>query len=222
MNAGFWKHYLNYFPIKLHKTAELDPNKKYIVGYHPHGVLPYAHACLRVKDSGYRDMFPGIDFKVTLLEIQFWVPFHREIVTALGFCSVDKASLDYLLTRESSGTAVVVMVGGASEALDAVPNTMKLTLKKRKGFVKTALRHGASLVPILSFGENDVYYQEELQDDSTAKKIAGYWGHRRGFVFSKIKGRGIFNYSIGYLPHRRSINVVGMQKLKSQFINFLP
>jgi hypothetical protein len=36
----------------------------------------------------------------------------------------------------------VLIIGGAVEALDAVPNTMILTLKKRKGFVKLALRHG--------------------------------------------------------------------------------
>ncbi len=36
----------------------------------------------------------------------------------------------------------MLIVGGAVEALDAVPNTMTLTLKKRKGFVKLALKHG--------------------------------------------------------------------------------
>ena len=36
----------------------------------------------------------------------------------------------------------MLIVGGAVEALDAVPNTMTLNLKRRKGFVKLALRHG--------------------------------------------------------------------------------
>ena len=29
----------DFFPITLHKTAELDPNENYIMGYHPHGVM---------------------------------------------------------------------------------------------------------------------------------------------------------------------------------------
>lgn len=31
-----------------------------------------------------------------------------------------------------------------------------MTLKRRKGFIKLAIRQGADLVPVFSFGENDV------------------------------------------------------------------
>lgn len=30
----------DYYPCRLHKTCDLDPNRKYICGYHPHGVMP--------------------------------------------------------------------------------------------------------------------------------------------------------------------------------------
>ena len=37
-----WQHLANYFPIKLHKTANLDPSKNYIFTYHPHvKLLPF-------------------------------------------------------------------------------------------------------------------------------------------------------------------------------------
>ena len=30
---------LDYFPIRLHKTCDLPPDRPYIFGYHPHGVI---------------------------------------------------------------------------------------------------------------------------------------------------------------------------------------
>ncbi|KAK6037378.1 diacylglycerol acyltransferase [Cooperia oncophora] len=35
----FYKWFAKYFPVTLHKTAELPPDKNYIIGYHPHGIL---------------------------------------------------------------------------------------------------------------------------------------------------------------------------------------
>jgi len=40
--------------------------------------------------------------------------------------------------------------------LSAHPGTADLTLKKRIGFIKMAIKEGADLVPVFSFGENDV------------------------------------------------------------------
>ena len=51
------------------------------------------------------------------------------------------------------------MVGGAEESLNARPGIYKLVLKNRKGFVRIAIETGASLVPVFSFGEVEVYDQ---------------------------------------------------------------
>ena len=32
-----WKHYRNFFPIKLVKTCDLNPSQNYLLGSHPHG-----------------------------------------------------------------------------------------------------------------------------------------------------------------------------------------
>ena len=29
----------DYFPVRLHKTVDLDPTRNYIMGYHPHGMM---------------------------------------------------------------------------------------------------------------------------------------------------------------------------------------
>ncbi len=53
-------------------------------------------------------------------------------------------------SNEGKGHALVLVIGGAIEALDAVPNTLNLTLKKRKGFVKLALKHGYYCVYLIN------------------------------------------------------------------------
>jgi 2-acylglycerol O-acyltransferase 2 len=72
-----------------------------------------------------------------------------------GICSVSRKSCMNILAQ-GPGSAITIVVGGATEALAAHPGTNDLTLKRRLGFIKVAIREGASLVPVFSFGENDV------------------------------------------------------------------
>ena len=51
----------------------------------------------------------------------------------------------------------MLAIGGADEALHAAPGTCDLVLKRRKGFVRVAVQTGASLVPVIAFGENEMY-----------------------------------------------------------------
>ena len=73
---------------------------------------------------------------------------------APGINSVTKQSVERNLTRKP-GASVAIVVGGAAEALDARPGWAVLTLARRKGFVKMALKTGASLVPVFAFGEGE-------------------------------------------------------------------
>ena len=83
------------------------------------------------------------------------MPFYREILMFHGICSVSKPSCANIL-RKGAGSAITIVIGGAAESLSAHPGTADLTLKKRFGFIKMAIREGADLVPVFSFGENDV------------------------------------------------------------------
>lgn len=78
-----------------------------------------------------------------------------------GVCSVSKPSCFNILSQ-GPGSAITIVVGGAAESLSAHPGTADLTLKKRYGFIKMAIRAGADLVPVFSFGENDVSASFEL------------------------------------------------------------
>jgi len=41
--------------------------------------------------------------------------------------------------------------------LYASPGTMDLVLQRRKGFVRVPLQTGAFMVPVINFGENEMY-----------------------------------------------------------------
>ena len=84
--------------------------------------------------------FHSTVFSSTLVLFKF--PFFRDIVMALGVCDVSKESIQHILTKQDKGNAVIVVIGGAAESLDARPGSYKLTLKDRKGFVKLALKTG--------------------------------------------------------------------------------
>lgn len=80
-----WKYFADYFPVKMIKTAEFDPNKNYILGYHPHGIMCYgAFSCFGTEGTNFSEVYPGITPRILTLEGQFWFPLHREHVMSAG------------------------------------------------------------------------------------------------------------------------------------------
>lgn len=155
---NFWRHFCNYFPIKLHKTEDLDPEKNYIMGYHPHGVISVGALGSVVGEyAGWRTLFPKIRSHLITLPVNFRVPILRELLLFCGIVNSNKKSISYIVSKKGKGNAAVIVVGGAEESLEARENNFNLILKTRKGFVKLAIREGANLVPIYGFGENELY-----------------------------------------------------------------
>ncbi len=106
------------------------------------------------------------------------------------------------------GRAITIVVGGARESLDAQPGSMRLVLKKRKGFVKLAIRTGADLVPVLGFGENEVYEQFQAHHHPKVHRFQLLVKRLLGFTIPLFHARGIFNYDVGLMPYRKPINIV--------------
>ena len=56
-----FKYMRDYYPISLVKTAELDPTKNYVFGYHPHGAIPDGLAVSFGSEAlQFSKRFPGI------------------------------------------------------------------------------------------------------------------------------------------------------------------
>lgn len=106
------------------------------------------------------------------------------------------------------GRGITIVIGGAAESLDAQPHQLRLVLKRRKGFVKMAIRTGADLVPVLAFGENDLYDQVALETHPKIHKFQLLVKKLLGFTIPLFHARGIFNYDVGLMPYRRPLNIV--------------
>ncbi|XP_043337202.1 2-acylglycerol O-acyltransferase 2-like isoform X2 [Cervus canadensis] len=180
-----WKYTKDYFPISLVKTAELDPSRNYVAGFHPHGVLATGAFINLCTD---------------------------------GLVSSDKESATHILSRKGGGNLLSIVVGGVQESLNARPGAYKLVLRNRKGFIRLALTHGADLVPIFSFGENDIYDQVENSRGSWLRWFQDRLHKSIRGSIPLFYGRGVFQYSFGLMPYRRPITTVVGKPIEVQKI----
>ena len=137
----------------------------------------------------------------------------------MGLASVSRDSCENILSRggangEGMGRAITIVVGGARESLDAQPHTLRLVLKRRKGFVKLGIRTGADLVPVLAFGENELYEQVQPETHPLIHKSQLVVKKMLGFTVPLFHARGVFNYDVGLMPYRRPLNVVVGRPIK--------
>ncbi|KAJ3085975.1 2-acylglycerol O-acyltransferase 3, partial [Quaeritorhiza haematococci] len=198
---GFWKNFDEYFDAHLVKTVDLDPQKRYLFGYHPHGIYCYGAWSNFIRDDRFSRVFPGIKLRTSTLDLNFFIPIWRELQLAYGLIGVSAKSIRNALSlyvdvggkrmkqerkgedgengrlgggkdgngedddkedivprgngaRKGQGAqaqdgdhvktplSVLVVLGGAEEALLAFPGTNDLVLNKRKGFIKMAIQTG--------------------------------------------------------------------------------
>eukprot|EP00392_Amoebophrya_sp_AT5.2_P002420 g2425.t1 len=189
-----WRLCCAYYPMHVHKTAEIDPAKRLLFVTHPHGVFGVStQGNLGTFGSGLNKLFPEQEvaptandttgaapapapppknksiaarLRLVALEPLLLIPFLREYLLVCGAFSPNKKSFQNMFAR---GDIPVLNVGGAAESLvyqeteeaagpeETRKTVVKVILKNRKGFVKLALQHGASLVPCVAFEENLAY-----------------------------------------------------------------
>lgn len=199
-----WEHFRDFFPIKLVKTAELNPNKNYILGCHPHGIMSAgAFACFSTESCGFADMFPGVRASLAILAGLFRIPLFREYIMSAGLYPVSKASLIHLLSKSGKGNAVVIVIGGAAESLASSPGVNTVVMKQRKGFVRVALEFGADLVPVYSFGENELFQQVIFSDGGLGRQLQDLFKKIMGFAPCLFVGERFL-----IMPYRTPITTV--------------
>lgn len=93
-----WRYFKNYFPVSLVKTCELNPNKRYIFGYHPHGILAVGGFCnFGTESTGFSELFPGIRPYLLTLDGHFRFPLYKELFMCSGKVPLNLQLIIYIL-----------------------------------------------------------------------------------------------------------------------------
>lgn len=219
-NSCWMRLFASYFPAKLHKTVDLPANRNYIFAAFPHGVLSTGCFLSFATDTtGFSTHYPGIRSRVVTLDFHLLVPFFRELIFSWGTASCSEQGITSLVQapndpadpRNSDGytsNAAVIIVGGAAESLHCRPNNYRLVLKNRRGFCRIALKTGTPIVPVINFGELDIYDQADNPPGSRVRRFQELFKATTGIAPVAFVGRGFFQYSFGMIPRRKPINTV--------------
>lgn len=152
--------------------------------------------------------------------MNFLAPLVREIVLSFGMASASANSLAKLLNHSNdandelnrtdgcTSNAVALMVGGAEESFYTRADSYRFVLKNRKGFIRIALETGASLVPAISFGENNVYELVDFKSGSSGWFLQHTIKRYTKFAPIIFNGRGFLQYNYGLIPKRHPITTV--------------
>jgi 2-acylglycerol O-acyltransferase 2 len=85
-----------------------------------------------------------------------YVPVHSDIARYFGIISSDYRSIEKTLVKKES---VSVLLGGVREMAMVEDFKLRLCIKKRRGIFRLALTTGTPIVPVLTFGENELFSQ---------------------------------------------------------------
>ena len=202
-HSEFWRYFREYFPIEVRLKSGEFPEKhgNFLFGYHPHGLSSVgAMGAFGPQHADVAKMLGGLEVAGCTLESNFRIPVVREFLLAMGAISVSERSIK---TALNAGRAVMVVLGGANEALYAKPLTHDVVIRRRFGFFRIALETGSAVVPVYSFGENDVYDQV---DTGFTRRVNGFFVKYFGFFIPLYFG-GI-QTPLNPVPKRRVIITV--------------
>ena len=79
----------------------------------------------------------------------------------------------------------------------------------RKSFTSCFPFCRSALVPVYSFGENDLFSQVDNPKGSWLRSFQTRFMKIVSFAPLLFHGRGIFQYNFGFLPYRRHVTTIG-------------
>lgn len=129
---------------------EKEHCERAIYMWHPHGLLsvsPAVHSTLHGHS------------RVACLSMFHTIPVVRDLYAYGRAIPAEYEKMKSVVETES----ISIVPGGVREMMVTKPREMRLILKGRKGVFKLALETGTPLVPILTYGENELFPPSDSQ-----------------------------------------------------------
>jgi hypothetical protein len=129
----------------------VNSGKRFIVGAQPHGVLSFCGM------SAWTQTPADISHVHTAAAgALLQTPILKNVMGIFGLVDASKKNLQKHFKKPGFSGCLVLYVGGIAELFKSSRKEERLYLKKRKGFVKLALREGVDIVPAYMFGNTSV------------------------------------------------------------------
>jgi 1-acyl-sn-glycerol-3-phosphate acyltransferase len=137
---------------------------------HPHGLFsmaPFLHWAVRITNWP-----PDQTICIAVHSIFFKIPIVCELMEAYGAIEATEEAIRAKLTE---GVSVAVLTGGIREIHETHPGKMKLVLRPRKGVFRISQDLQIPIVPVLTFGENELFPPMQSAWMQRAQKYLRSW-----------------------------------------------
>ena len=170
LQAWPFRHMPKYFNFtEIRETSDEDVQKligsrPVIFSIQPHGVFSFGGASAGVQWA--KRWWHPKQIPTSAASSVIHTPLVKHVVGLFGVVDASNKSLTKWLGK---GKSAVLYIGGIAELFLVSQNEERLFAKKRKGFIKLALRTGAEIVPVYFFGNTSVL---SVLTGSLLRKIA--------------------------------------------------
>jgi hypothetical protein len=141
--------------FELRNTEKL-PETAALFLCHPHGLIGYSwmiHFCYGLSPWPMNKPKPY----VAIHSILFRLPLVRDVLELFRCIEAKEETIQEYLKQ---GKSVAIVTGGIEEMMYNGDSSVKLVLKKRKGYARIAKACGVSIVPMFTVGENELFPNE--------------------------------------------------------------
>ena len=138
----------------LIKTLYPIPEKSINI-WSPHGmsgVTAVIHNGYKITDPSYKPT------KGVVHSFFFFIPVVKDIIRQLNAIPSDYSSIKRTIEKES----ISITLGGAKEMGIFKEKNLDVVVKNRKGIFKIALETGTPIVPIITYGENEIFPRSNI------------------------------------------------------------
>tara|TARA_B100001769_G_C22049513_1_gene564158 strand:- start:186 stop:1262 length:1077 start_codon:yes stop_codon:yes gene_type:complete len=207
-----------YYEI-INNNNIIDNNKQYLLAIYPHGIIPVGSIgcfvlpiCKNIKNT--IPILLGNNIHTGVASFCFYIPLLRDLFLFVGAIDCSKPIIEKFIKNNYS---IALFVGGAEEAKFSGYGNTNIIVKSRKGFLKLALENNLTIVPIYTFGNNNIYksYDKDFYNIFYYfKRITGIWFPRGKIILTK-------NNFVSVIGKEINVNNNDILELQTKYINNL-